>query len=64
MMEMGPNNANAIQRVCIRCGDSNVLTRERCAGCAFDLTGTGKADPGSMVVALGHALDLLLVAGR
>ncbi len=38
MMEMGPNNANTIQRVCIRCGDSNVLTRERCAGCAFDLT--------------------------
>ncbi len=33
-------------------------------GCAFDLAGTGTADHGSMIVALNHALDLLLAADR
>ena len=38
MIEMNAPQTKALQRVCIRCGDSNVVSLNYCARCGFDLT--------------------------
>lgn len=37
MIEMTPPQPKALSRVCIRCGDANIVSLNRCAACGFDL---------------------------
>ena len=37
MIETTAPQSKTLQRVCIRCGDSNVVSLNRCAACGFDL---------------------------
>jgi len=37
MIETTAPQAKTLRRVCIRCGDPNVVSLTRCAGCSFDL---------------------------
>ena len=38
MIKTNAPHSQPLQRVCIRCGDSNVVSLSRCASCGFDLT--------------------------